>query len=146
MLRSSPSISQLLDTLAYVFEVIFSFKMNFWLKKQLFWTSSWPFLKACVHDFVLRFYFSPNGSPSKAMKKWFSFHLKISFRSGHIQFFFHFGLPLFFFLSILTLEIDPRTVNQDQLSTCNCLNKKLVTHFVWYLDREILRKYPASKA
>ena len=37
--------------------------------------------KACVRYFLPNFYFSPNDSPSKTMKKVFLFHLRSSFRS-----------------------------------------------------------------
>ena len=44
-------------------------------------------IKAYVRYFLSSFYFSPSGSPSKAMKKCFLFHLKSSFCSRGIQIF-----------------------------------------------------------
>ena len=62
--------------------------------------------KACVY-FLANFYFSLSDSPSKTVKNIFLFYLKSSFHSRDIQIFV-FNLPLFFPLSVITLEVHPR--------------------------------------
>ena len=64
-------------------------------------------LKACVCYFLTNFYLSPNDSPSKAMKDAFYFILKALFILK-IFIFLYFHLPLFFSLSAIALELDPR--------------------------------------
>ena len=55
-------------------------------------------VKACVHYFLKIFYFQPNDSSSKTMKKCFLFYLK-SFRSRDIQIFVFLSSHLFLPLS-----------------------------------------------
>ena len=50
--------------------------------------------------------------------------------------FFYFHLCLSFSLLAIVLEIDPRKMFYDVI---NCLNKNLMTHFIWYLEKE--KKY-----
>ena len=64
--------------------------------------------KARVRYFLSIFYFSPNDSPSKTVKK-FSIYLKCSFRLEIFKF-LYLHLPLFFSLSTIALEIDPRKI------------------------------------
>ena len=98
----------------------------------------WPWIsgfKACVRYFLTSFYFSSNDSPSKTMKN--IFHLKSSFRSRDIQVLVFPSSPLFLFLwfpfhcfrawSMINLKV---------YDVINCLNKNLITHFVWYLEKE----------
>ena len=44
-----------------------------------------------------------------------------------------FCLPLFFSQSAIALEVDPRKI----YDVINWLSKNLITHFVWYLEKEI---------
>ena len=90
--------------------------------------------KACVCYFLTNFYFLPNDSASKTMKK-FLFHLKSSFRSWDIQISVDSSFPLFFSVSHYF-----RGWFKKNLKVCdviNCLNENLVTYYVWYLEKEI---------
>ena len=85
-------------------------------------------LKACVCNF---------DSSSKTMKNAFLFHLKNSCCSGDNHIFVFPSSPLFLpvshcfggWLKIILKVYD----------VINCLNKNLITHFVWYLEKE--KKY-----
>ena len=89
--------------------------------------------KAYVRYFLSNFYFSPNDSPSKTMKNVFYFIKKALFILKIFKF-LYFCLSLFFFLPAIALKADPRKILKFVI---NCLNKNLITHFVWYLDKEI---------
>ena len=91
-------------------------------------------LKACVHYFLSNFYFSPNDSPSKTMKNVFHFIWKALFVLKIFKF-LHFCLPVFFSLSAIALEVDPRKIYKAY-DVINCFNKNLITHFVWYLEKK----------
>ena len=67
-------------------------------------------------------------------KKCFSFHLKSSFCSWDIQFFVFSSSPLFFPVSHCIRGWFKRN---PKVYVIICLNKNLVTHFVWYLGKEI---------
>ena len=91
--------------------------------------------KACVRYFLPNFYFSPNDSPSKIIKKCFLFHLKNSFHSWDIQIFVYWSSHLLFhgchcFRGWLKKKIQICDV-------ITCLNEDLITHFVWYLEKDI---------
>ena len=92
--------------------------------------------KACVYYFLSNVYFSPNDSPSKTIKNVFYFmYIKTSFRSWDIQIFI-FSSSLFFFpVSHCFRGWFKR--NLKVYDVINCLNKNLITHFVWYLEKEI---------
>ena len=76
------------------------------------------------------FIFPPNDSPSKTMKC-FLFHLRSSFHSWDIQIFVFLTS-----LSAIALKGDSRkTLKVYDLIIC--LNKNLVTCFVWHLEKEI---------
>ena len=91
--------------------------------------------KTCVGYISLNFYFSSNDSPSKIMKNVFLFHLKSSFRSRDIQIFVFSSSPLFFPVSHCFRGWFKK--NLKVYDVINCLNKNLITHFVWYLAKEI---------
>ena len=91
-----------------------------------------PF-KACVRYFLSNFYFSPNYSPSKT-EKYFLFHLKSSFRSRDYQIFVFPSSPLFFPVSHCFRGCSK--INLKIYDVINCLNKNLITHFVWYLEKK----------
>ena len=91
-------------------------------------------LKLVSAIFYQFFYFSPNDSPSKTMKNVFLFHLKRSFRSQDIQAFVFPSPPLF-------LRVSHRfrgwsKINLKVYDVIHCLTKNLITHFVWYLEKE----------
>ena len=65
--------------------------------------------KACVCYFLPNFYFSPNDIPSKTMKNVFYFIKKALFVLKIFKF-LYFRLPLFFSLSAISLEVDPRKI------------------------------------
>ena len=67
-----------------------------------------PF-KACVRYFLSNSYFSPTNSPSKTMTNIFYFILKALFVLEIFEF-LYFRLPLFFSLSTIALEVDPRKI------------------------------------
>ena len=92
-------------------------------------------LKACVCYFLSNFYFSPNDNPSKAMKNVFLFHLKSSFRTWDIQIFVLLSSPLFYPVSHCSRGWSKK--NLKTYGVINCLSKNLITHFVWYLKKEI---------
>ena len=71
--------------------------------------------KACLHYFLPNFYFSPNDSPSKTMKKFF-FHLKALFVLEIFKF-LYFRLPFFFSLSVIAVEVDLRKVLEFMMSS-----------------------------
>ena len=91
-------------------------------------------IKAFVYYFFIIFCFSPKDSPSKTMKNFFLFHLKISFHSQDIQ--------IFVFLSfshLLPVSHCFRAcskINLKVYDVINCLNKNLIIHFVWYFGKE----------
>ena len=49
--------------------------------------------------------------------------------------FLYFHLPVFFSLPTIALEVDPTKILVYGI--INCLNKNLITHFIWYLKKEI---------
>ena len=70
-----------------------------------------------------------------ALQKLFSFHLKSSFGSLDIQMFVFWPSPLFFPVSHCFRGWSKK--NLKIYDVINCLNKNLITHFVWYLEKEI---------
>ena len=100
------------------------------LKIQQLW-KIWPQcnFKACVCYFSSNFYFSPNDSPSKfiSSRKLFSFlrYLIAIFLSS----------PLLFPVSHFFREWFKK--NLKVYDVIICLNKNLITLFVWYLQKEI---------
>ena len=94
-------------------------------------------LKACVHYFLSNFYFWPNDSPSKTMKNVFLFHLKSSFHSQDIQIFVYSSSPPFFPVSHCFRGWFKKNLKVIDVITRQ--NKDLITHFVWYLEKEIRR-------
>ena len=97
-------------------------------------TQKCTYLKACIHYFLSNFYFQPNHSPSKTMRKLLLFHLKNSFHSRDILIFVfpssHLFLPVSHYVKGC-LKINLKVYN-----VIKCLNKNLRTHFAWYLGKE----------
>ena len=72
--------------------------------------------------------------PFKKYEKCFLFHLKSSFCSWDIQIFVFSPTPYSFPVSHCF-----RGWSKENLKTfdfINCLNKNLITHFVWYLEKK----------
>ena len=94
------------------------------------------YFKASVRYFLSNFYFWPNDSPSKTMKNvfFFLFHLKISFRSRDIQVFVFPSSPLFPPASHCFRGWSK--INLKVYDAINCLNKNLITHFIWCREKE----------
>ena len=90
--------------------------------------------KACVCYFFDKFLFFTKWQPFKNYEKRFLFNLKSSFRFEIFKF-LYFRLSLFFSLSAIALELDPRWILKVY-DAINCLHKNLITHFVWYLGKE----------
>ena len=67
------------------------------------------FFKACVRYFLSNFYFLPNDSPSETMKN-VSYFIKKALFILKIFKVLYFRLPLFFSLSAIALEVDPRKI------------------------------------
>ena len=88
-------------------------------------------LKVCAHYFIRNFYSSPNDRPSKTMKHVFYF---MSFRSWDIHIFLFPPSPLF--LPVSHCLRAWLKINLKVYDAINCLNKNLITHFVWYLEKE----------
>ena len=90
-------------------------------------------LKACVHYFLSNLNLSLNDSPSKTMKNVFYFIYKALFVLEIFKF-LYFSLPLFFSMGHCFrgwLKISLKVYN-----VINCKNRNLITHFVWYLEKE----------
>ena len=85
-------------------------------KKFLFFTKWWPF---------------------KNYERSFFIYLKSSFRSRDIRIFV-FSLSPFFLPVSYCLRAWSK-INLKVYDVINCLNKNLITHFVWYLEKE--RRY-----
>ena len=96
-------------------EVLFHYMLLLTKVKQFF-----DLIKACVHYFLSKFYFSPIDSPSKTTK--------------NIHIFVFPSSPLF-----LPASHCFRGWSKIKLKVYNiikCLTKKLITHFVWYLGKK----------
>ena len=95
--------------------------------------ASYKTFKACVRCF-LSYFISHQMIALQKLRKMFLFHLKSSFRSRDIQFFvFPFSS---FFLSVSHCFRGWSKINLKVCDIINCLNKNLITHFVWYLKKE----------
>ena len=94
----------------------------------------WPavFFKDCVCYFLSNFYFSSNDNPFKNMEK---ASLKSSFCSQDIQVLIFLSSPIFLLASHCFRGWSKK--NLKVYDVINCLNKNLLTHFVWYIEKEI---------
>ena len=70
----------------------------------------------------------------KLWKMFFLFHLKSFFRSRDIQVFVFPSSPLFLHVSHCVRAWSK--INLKVYEVINCLTKNLITHFVWYLEKE----------
>ena len=109
-------------------------KRNF-LYRLRFWGKIIQTFKACVRYFLSSFYFSLNDSISKTMKNVFFISL-----TKLLSFFRYLNFCIFVFPSFFTVSHCFRGWSKKNLKiydVINCLNKNLITHFVWYLEKEI---------
>ena len=97
----------------------------------LLWLS---LFKACVRYFYQVFIFHQMIALKKLLKS-FLFHLKSSFRSRDIQIFVFSSSRLFSPVRHCFRGWSKKILKVYDV--INCLNKKLITHFVWYLEKEI---------
>ena len=74
-----------------------------------------PELSSLCPLFLSNFYFSLNDSPSKTMKNVFYFIEKALFVLEIFKF-LYFCLPLFFSISAIALEVDPRKILKFMMS------------------------------
>ena len=89
----------------------------------------WQLTKACVCYFL---FFSHYGSPFENCGK--CLHLKKIFHSQDIQIFvFPSSHP---FLPVGHWIRGWSKINRKVYDIINCVNKNLITHFVWYLEEE----------
>ena len=99
-------------------------------------TSFWSygnisFIKACVCFFVSNFYFLSNDSPSKTV---FISSKKLFWILRYSNFCI-LAFPSFFPVSHCFRCQSKK--NLKVYNIINCLNNNLITHFVWYLEKEI---------
>ena len=80
------------------------------------------------------FYFPSNDSPSKTMKNFFYFIYKGYFLK--IFKFLYFCLLLFFRLPLFFCFRSWSKINLKVYDIMNIQNKNLITHFVWYPEKE----------
>ena len=92
------------------------------------------YVKACVRYFLTNFYFSPNGSPWKTMRDVFYFIQNALSVSRDIQVFVFPFSP--YFLSVTHCSRTWSEINLKVYDLIDCLNKNLMTHFIWYLEKE----------
>ena len=115
-------------------------------QQLLYCASGWSYstaFKPCLLFFIKLFflyffqiyiYFSPNDSTSKTIKNVFLFHLKSSFRSQNINIFVFLSSPLF--LPVSHCLRGCFKINLKVYDVINYLNNNLITHFVWYPEKE----------
>ena len=95
-------------------------------------------IKACAHYFLSKFYFSPNDSPLKTTKNVISSKKLFSFsrHSSFSIFVFPSFCPCQPLLQRLIQDWYKVDTNLIVYDVINCLNKNIITHFVWYLEKE----------
>ena len=91
-------------------------------------------IKAFVCYFLPNFYFSANDSPSKTMKNVFFISSKKLFLFARYSNFCISVFPLF--LPVSHCFRGWSKINLKVYDVTNCLNKNLMTHFVWYFEKE----------
>ena len=87
-----------------------------------------------VSAILYQIFISHQMTSLKKYEKWLLFYLKSSFRSRDIQFFVFLSSPLF--LPVSQCFRGWWKINLKVCDIINCLNKNLITHFVWYLKKE----------
>ena len=87
-----------------------------------------------VYVIFYHFFISNQMIALQNYEKCFLFHLKSSFRSQDIQIFVFPSSPLF--LPVSHCFRGWSKINLKVYDIINCLNKNLIIHFVWYLEKE----------
>ena len=87
-----------------------------------------------VSAILYQIFISHQMTSLKKYEKWLLFYLKSSFRSRDIQCFVFLSSPLF--LPVSQCFRGWWKINLKVCDIINCLNKNLITHFVWYLKKE----------
>ena len=105
------------------FQLVKLAQRQFIIVKDLMYLLMLKFVSAIFYQIFI----SHQMIPFKNYKKCFLFHLNAFFILEMLKF-LYFHLPLFFSLSAIALEV--------VYDVINCLNKNLITHFVWYLKKE----------
>ena len=111
--------------------MVLIFKITILLKNVVY---SLGKLKLVSAIFYQVFIFSQMIALQKLRKMFFLFHFKSSFRSRDIQFFLILSSPLF--LPVSHCFRCWSKINLIDYDVINCLNKNLLTHFLWYLEKE----------
>ena len=96
-------------------------------------TNNLLLFKACVSYFLSNFYFSPNDSPSKTMKIFFISSKKLFLFLRYSNFVF---LSSTLFLPVSHCFRGWSKIDIKVYDIINCLNKNLITHFAWHLEKE----------
>ena len=101
------------------------------------WLEVWTqiFIKACICYFLTNFYLSPNDSPSETVEDVFYFIEKALFVLKIFNQIFVFPSSPHF-LPVSHCFRGWSKINLKVYDVINCLNKNLITHFVWYLEKE----------
>ena len=119
--------------------VVVSLKSQAWSKSTLINIQikccQMTVLKACVRYFLWNFYFHQTIVLYKLRNIFFLFHLKSSFCSGDIQIYVFSSSPLF--LPVSHCFTDWSKKKLKVYDVINGLNKNLITHLVWYLEKEV---------
>ena len=93
-------------------------------------------LKASVRYFLSNFYFSPQMIALQKLWKMFFISSKKLFLFSRYSNFCIFIFPSFFPVSHCFRGLFKKN-HEKVYDVINCLNKNLVTHHVWYLEKEI---------
>ena len=96
-------------------------------------TSNFIYLKL-VPLFFIKFLFFTKWWSFKNYEKCFLFHLKNFFHSRDIQIFVFSSAPVFPLVSHCFRGWSKKNLRVYEV--INCLNTNLITHFVWYLEKE----------
>ena len=91
-------------------------------------------LKLVSAIFYQFFIFHQTRQPFKNYAKCLLFHLRSSFCSRDIQIFIFMSSPLF--LPVSHYFGGWSKIDREVYEIINCLNKNLITHFLWYLEKE----------
>ena len=89
--------------------------------------------EVCPTLFTYVWFFSPRYSPSKSMKNAFYFIWKALFILEILKF-LYFCLSLF--VPVGHCFIGWSKINLKVYDVVNCLNKSLITYFIWYLEKK----------